>query len=123
MAAQAIALSDAIEYLDKCFQNHDDLGRYSMEKMKSINGINIYGDPKVKTPIVSFNIDGVHSLDLAHFLDYEGITIRSGHHCCQPLMSALNISSCARASFYFYNNKEEVDFLVDKINKAIKVLK
>jgi len=123
MAAQAIALSDAIEYLDKCFQNHDDLGRYSMEKMKSINGMNIYGDPKVKTPIVSFNIDGVHSLDLAHFLDYEGITIRSGHHCCQPLMSALNISSCARASFYFYNNKEEVDFLVDKINKAIKVLK
>ena len=123
MAAQAIALSDAIEYLDKCFQNHDDLGRYSMEKMKSINGINIYGDPKVKTPIVSFNIDGVHSLDLAHFLDYEGITIRSGHHCCQPLMSALNISSCARASFYFYNNKEEVDFLVEKINKAIKVLK
>ena len=123
MAAQAIALSVAIEYLDKCFQNHDDLGRYSMEKMKSINGINIYGDPKVKTPIVSFNIDGVHSLDLAHFLDYEGITIRSGHHCCQPLMSALNISSCARASFYFYNNKEEVDFLVDKINKAIKVLK
>ena len=123
MAAQAIALSDAIEYLDKCFKNHDDLGRYSMEKMKSINGINIYGDPKIKTPIVSFNIDGVHSLDLAHFLDYEGITIRSGHHCCQPLMSALNISSCARASFYFYNNKEEVDFLVDKINKAIKVLK
>tara|TARA_B100000214_G_scaffold127926_1_gene90976 strand:+ start:307 stop:1494 length:1188 start_codon:yes stop_codon:yes gene_type:complete len=123
MAAQAIALSDAIEYLNKCFQNDNDIGEYSIEKMKSINGINIYGDPKVKTPIVSFNIDGVHSLDLAHFLDYEGITIRSGHHCCQPLMSALNISSCARASFYFYNNKDEVDFLVDKINKAIKVLK
>ena len=123
MAAQAIALSDAIEYLNKCFQNDNDIGEYSIEKMKSINGINIYGDSKVKTPIVSFNIDGVHSLDLAHFLDYEGITIRSGHHCCQPLMSALNISSCARASFYFYNNKDEVDFLVDKINKAIKVLK
>ena len=123
MAAQAIALSDAIEYLNKCLQNDNDIGEYSIEKMKSINGINIYGDPKVKTPIVSFNIDGVHSLDLAHFLDYEGITIRSGHHCCQPLMSALNISSCARASFYFYNNKDEVDFLVDKINKAIKVLK
>lgn len=123
MAAQAIALSDAIEYLNKCLQNDNDIGEYSIEKMKSINGINIYGDSKVKTPIVSFNIDGVHSLDLAHFLDYEGITIRSGHHCCQPLMSALNISSCARASFYFYNNKDEVDFLVDKINKAIKVLK
>ena len=91
--------------------------------MKSINGISIYGQAPERTPIISFNIEGVHSLDLAHFLDFEGITIRSGHHCCQPLMSALDISSCARASFYFYNNKDEVDFLVEKINKAISILK
>lgn len=91
--------------------------------MKSINGIKIYGDAEERTPIISFNIEGVHSLDLAHFLDYEGITIRSGHHCCQPLMESLNISSCARASFYFYNTKDDVDFLVKKINKAIKILK
>jgi cysteine desulfurase/selenocysteine lyase len=124
MAAQAIALSEAVNYLGKCLDNHDNsLNEYSLEKMKSINGISIYGQAPERTPIISFNIEGVHSLDLAHFLDFEGITIRSGHHCCQPLMSALDISSCARASFYFYNNKDEVDFLVEKINKAISILK
>ena len=124
MAAQAIALSDAADYLDNCLANDtSNIEEYSKEKMSSINGINIYGNAKHRTPIISFNIEGVHSLDLAHFLDYEGITIRSGHHCCQPLMNALNISSCARASFYFYNSKKDVDFLVDKINKAIKILK
>ena len=124
MAAQAIALSEAVNYLEKCFSDHDNsLNEYSLEKMKSINGISIYGQATERTPIVSFNIEGVHSLDLAHFLDFEGITIRSGHHCCQPLMSALDISACARASFYFYNNHDEVDFLVEKINKAISILK
>ena len=94
-----------------------------MEKMNSINGLSIYGHAKERTPIISFNIKNVHSLDLAHFLDFEGITIRSGHHCCQPLMQALDISACARASFYFYNTFDEVDFLIEKINKAIKVIK
>lgn len=124
MAAQAIALSTAINYLENCLNNHDNsLNEYSLEKMKSINGISIYGQSTERTPIISFNIEGIHSLDLAHFLDYEGITIRSGHHCCQPLMTALDISACARASFYFYNNCDEVDFLVEKINKAISILK
>jgi cysteine desulfurase/selenocysteine lyase len=124
MAAQAIALSEAVNYLEKCFSDHDNsLNEYFLEKMKSINGISIYGQATERTPIVSFNIEGVHSLDLAHFLDFEGITIRSGHHCCQPLMGALDISACARASFYFYNNHDEVDFLVKKINKAISILK
>ena len=124
MAAQAIALAEAVNYLESCLEKHDNsLNEYSMEKMKSINGISIYGNPPERTPIISFNIEGIHSLDLAHFLDYEGITIRSGHHCCQPLMQALNITACARVSFYFYNSVEEVDFLVDKINKAVQVIK
>ena len=124
MAAQVIGLSEAVNYLEKCLDNHDNsLNEYSLEKMKSINGISIYGQAAERTPIISFNIEGIHSLDLAHFLDFEGITIRSGHHCCQPLMSSLDISSCARASFYFYNNNDEVDFLVEKINKAIPILK
>ena len=124
MAAQAIALAEAVNYLESCLEKHDNsLNEYSMEKMQSINGISIYGNAPERTPIISFNIEGIHSLDLAHFLDYEGITIRSGHHCCQPLMQALDISSCARASFYFYNSVEEVDFLVDKINKAVQVIK
>ena len=124
MAAQVIALAEAVDYLEACLEKHDNfLNEYSLEKMKSINGISIYGNASERTPIISFNIEGVHSLDLAHFLDYEGINIRSGHHCCQPLMQALDITACARASFYFYNNTEEVDFLVDKINKAIQVIK
>ena len=124
MAAQAIALAEAVNYLESCLEKHDNsLNEYSLEKMKSINGISIYGNPPERTPIISFNIEGIHSLDLAHFLDYEGITIRSGPHCCQPLMQALNITACARVSFYFYNSVEEVDFLVDKINKAVQVIK
>ena len=124
MAAQVIALAEAVDYLEACLEKHDNfLNEYSLEKMKSIDGISIYGNASERTPIISFNIEGVHSLDLAQFLDYEGINIRSGHHCCQPLMQALDITACARASFYFYNNTEEVDFLVDKINKAIQVIK
>ena len=124
MAAQVIALAEAVNYLEACLEKHDNsLHDYSLEKMQSINGISIYGNATERTPIISFNIKGVHSLDLAHFLDYEGITIRSGHHCCQPLMQALDITACARVSFYFYNSFEEVDFLVDKINKAIQVIK
>ena len=124
MAAQAIALAEAVNYLESCLEKHDNsLNEYSQEKMKSINGISIYGNAPERTPIISFNIEGIHSLDLAHFLDYEGITIRSGHHCCQQLMQALDITACARVSFYFYNTVEEVDFLVDKINKAVKVIK
>ena len=124
MAAQAIALAEAVNYLESCLEKHDNsLNEYSLEKMKSINGISIYGNAPERTPIISFNIENIHSLDLAHFLDYEGITIRSGHHCCQPLMQALDITACARVSFYFYNSVEEVDFLVDKINKAVKVIK
>ena len=124
MAAQAIALAEAVNYLESCLEKHDNsLNEYSLEKMQSINGISIYGNAPERTPIISFNIEGVHSLDLAHFLDYEGITIRSGHHCCQPLMQALDITACARVSFYFYNSVEEVDFLVDKINKAVQVIK
>ena len=124
MAAQAIALAEAVNYLESCLEKHDNsLNEYSLEKMKSINGISIYGNAPERTPIISFNIEDIHSLDLAHFLDYEGITIRSGHHCCQPLMQALDIRACARVSFYFYNSVEEVDFLVDKINKAVQVIK
>jgi len=124
MAAQAIALAEAVNYLESCLGKHDNsLNEYSLEKMQSINGISIYGNAPERTPIISFNIEGIHSLDLAHFLDYEGITIRSGHHCCQPLMQALDITACARVSFYFYNSVEEVDFLVDKINKAVQVIK
>jgi len=124
MTAQVIALSDAADYLENCLNNHNSkLMDYAIEKMNSINGISIYGNAKERTPIISFNIEGVHSLDLTHFLDFEGITIRSGHHCCQPLMQSLGISACARASFYFYNTLEEVDFLVEKINSAIKVIK
>ena len=124
MIAQVIALSPAADYLENCLESHDNkLMEYAIEKMNSINGISIYGDAKDRIPILSFNIEGVNSLDLAHFLDFEGITIRSGHHCCQPLMQALDISACARASFYFYNTFSEVDFLVEKINKAIQVIK
>jgi cysteine desulfurase/selenocysteine lyase len=90
--------------------------------MYKVDGITIYGNAPERTSTISFNIENIASLDIAQLLDYEGITVRSGHHCCQPLMKSLNISSCARISFYVYNTIEEVDIFIEKLNETIKKL-
>ena len=82
----------------------------------------IYGDASERTSIISFNIDNIHSLDIAQLLDYEGIAVRSGHHCCKPLMNTLGISSCVRISFHIYNEKDEIDTFIKKLNKSIETL-
>ncbi|NOZ04321.1 MAG: aminotransferase class V-fold PLP-dependent enzyme, partial [FCB group bacterium] len=71
-------------------------------------------------PVVSFSVDRVHPHDLAQFLDQDGIAIRAGHHCAQPIMNYLKVSATARASFYVYNTREEIDFLCESIEKARK---
>lgn len=124
--AGAIALAEAITYLEKIgldqIHEHEQmLSRYALEKLAQIDGITVYGpqDVSKRTGVITFNLEGVHPHDLATILDEEGIAVRAGHHCAQPLMKWLEVSSTARASFYIYNTKEEVDAFI----KALQLTK
>ncbi|MEJ9282124.1 MULTISPECIES: cysteine desulfurase [Ureibacillus] len=123
--AGAIGLGAAIDYLtniglDKIANHEHELIEYALSEMDKIEGLHIYGprDPKKRCGLVTFNLDGVHPHDLATVLDMRGIAIRAGHHCAQPLMKWLKVSATARASFYIYNNKEDVDALVEGLRAA-----
>jgi cysteine desulfurase/selenocysteine lyase len=98
------------------------LAESAREQLKAIPGVRVYGDPRRRTSIVSFNIDGVHASDIGTLLDQQGIAIRAGHHCCQPLMRKLGCSATARASFSIYNKSAEVDALVQAVLKAKEIL-
>lgn len=128
--AGAIGLGTAIDYLKKVgmdkIREHDvELTKYALEKLSKIDGVMIYGsiDANKRGGVVSFNIGNVHAHDMASILDSEGIAIRSGHHCAQPLMDFLGVPSVARASFYLYNTKEDVDKLVEGVLKVREVFK
>lgn len=123
--AGAIGLGAAIDFLEEVglgnIERHEhDLAGYAMEKMSEIEGITIYGphDPEKRAGIVTFNLDEVHPHDVATVLDMNGIAVRAGHHCAQPLMKWLDVSSTARASFYLYNTTEDVDRLVEGLRTA-----
>lgn len=116
----AIALGAAIDYLaevglENIHAHEQALASYAIEEMSKIEGITIYGpkDASKRCGLVTFNIEGAHPHDIATILDEDGIAIRAGHHCAQPLMKWLDVSSTARASFYIYNTKEEIDALID----------
>ncbi|ELO8895679.1 cysteine desulfurase [Listeria monocytogenes] len=116
----AIALGVAIDYLAEVglanIHAHEQaLASYAIEEMSKIEGITIYGpkDASKRCGLVTFNLEGAHPHDIATILDEDGIAIRAGHHCAQPLMKWLDVSSTARASFYIYNTKEEIDALID----------
>ena len=125
--AQVIGLGRAIEFISDIglenIQLHEDkLLEYSIEELSKINGIELYGNPSNRGAVIPFNIEGVHSHDLAKFLDTDEICIRAGHHCAQPIMIVLGISASARASFYLYNNAKDIDKLVESIKKTAKIL-
>lgn len=116
----AIALGAAIDYLAEVglanIHVHEQaLASYAIEEMSKIEGITIYGpkDASKRCGLVTFNLEGAHPHDIATILDEDGVAIRAGHHCAQPLMKWLDVSSTARASFYIYNTKEEIDALID----------
>lgn len=115
--AGAIGLGEAIDFLqeigmDAIHQHEQELAAYAYDKLSMINGITIYGPDQGRVGLVTFNLDDVHPHDVATVLDAKGIAIRAGHHCCQPLMKWLEVSSTARASFYLYNTEEDIDALV-----------
>ncbi|MDK4177209.1 cysteine desulfurase [Staphylococcus pseudintermedius] len=124
LIAQAIGLQAAIEYIesigfDAIHEHEQALTTYAYEQMSQIEGIDIYGPSKDKRAgIITFNLKDVHPHDVATALDTEGVAVRAGHHCAQPLMKWLNVSSTARASFYIYNTKEDIDQLVEGLKQT-----
>lgn len=123
--AGAIGLGKAIEFLeevglDEILKHEHHLAAYALDKLSEVEGIEVYGpkDPMKRAGLVTFNIKGVHPHDVATVLDAEGIAIRAGHHCAQPLMKWLDVSATARASFYLYNTEEDIDRFVSGILKT-----
>ena len=94
------------------------LAEYAYRRLSEIEGISLYGPEEERTGLVSFSLPDVHPHDLSQLLDEEGVAIRSGHHCAQPLMRRLGVAATARASFYLYNTEQEVDALVEALVRA-----
>jgi cysteine desulfurase/selenocysteine lyase len=120
----AIGLGTAIEYLGNldlaaAVAHEQSLLEQATTGMAALPGLTIHGNAPDKAAVISFTVDGIHPHDIATFLDAEGIAIRTGHHCCQPLMEHLGVTATARASFAFYNTKVEVDRLVEALQKTI----
>src|SRR3989454_3450465 len=128
--AGAIGLGAAVDYLNQIGMRkirlyEQELTRYALDRLSQIKGISIYGpkDPSQREAVVSFNVGDIHAHDMATLLDEDAICVRSGHHCAQPLMERLGVSATTRASFYLYNTEQEVDRLVESLEKAKKVFK
>ncbi|HIS29208.1 MAG TPA: cysteine desulfurase [Candidatus Avamphibacillus intestinigallinarum] len=120
--AGAVGLGAAIDFLndvglDAIHEHEEQLAKHALESLRTIDGISIYG-PETRAGLVTFNLNDVHPHDTATVLDAEGIAVRAGHHCAQPLMKWLDVTATARASFYLYNTEEEIDRLVDGLRKA-----
>ncbi len=125
--ADTIALKVALDYVSETkkniIRNHEnDLLKYATEQLSGIEGLRIIGTAKNKVSLISFVIKGIHPQDIGVLLDNQGIAVRTGHHCTQPLMKRFGVPGTVRASFAMYNTKEEVDRLVAAINKAKKML-
>ncbi|HBJ53716.1 MAG TPA: cysteine desulfurase [Streptococcus sp.] len=123
--AGAIGLAAAIDYLDKIgmetvHQYEQELIAYVFPKLQAVEGLTIYGseDLAQRSGVISFNLAGLHPHDVATALDYEGVAVRAGHHCAQPLLSYLGVAATVRASFYLYNTKADCDKLVEALQKT-----
>jgi cysteine desulfurase/selenocysteine lyase len=126
--AEAVGFGAALDYisavgLEAIEQHEHALAAYALERLADVPGIVLYGPPaERRAGIVSFNLDGIHPHDVAQILDSEGVAIRGGHHCTQPLMRRLGVAATNRASFYLYTIPEEIDRLVNGLHKVHKVL-
>jgi cysteine desulfurase/selenocysteine lyase len=121
--AGGIVLGTAIDYMNQVgFDNiqvqEKELLEYGTKRLLEIEGLKIYGTSKDKTSVISFNIEGIHPYDIGTIIDKLGIAVRTGHHCAQPIMNFFNIPGTIRASFAFYNTKEEIDIFVEALKRA-----
>ena len=118
-----IALGTAVDYMNEIgFENiqiqEKELLAYGTKRLLEIEGLKIYGTAKEKTSVISFNIEGIHPYDIGTIIDKLGIAVRTGHHCAQPIMDFFKIPGTIRASFAFYNTKEEIDIFVEGVKRA-----
>ncbi len=125
--AGGIVLGTAVDYMNSVgFENIKkqelELLAYATEQLSAIEGLKIYGTAEAKTSVISFNIDGIHPYDIGAIIDKLGIAVRTGHHCAQPIMNFFEIPGTIRASFAFYNTKEEIDIMVEAVKKAKMML-
>jgi cysteine desulfurase/selenocysteine lyase len=126
--AEAVGFGAAADYLDdvglEAIEEHEhELTAYALERLADLPGVITYGPPpERRAGIISFNVEGIHPHDVAQVLDSEGVAIRAGHHCCQPLMTRLGVAATNRASFYLYTVQDEIDRLVDGLHKARRIL-
>jgi cysteine desulfurase/selenocysteine lyase len=125
--AEAVGLGAAIDYLsdlgfDAIAEHEHELAEYALGRLSELPWLTLYGPPADRRAgIVSFNVEGIHPHDVAQILDMQGVAIRAGHHCCQPLMQKLGVAATNRASFYLYTVREEIDQLVDGLHTVRKV--
>ena len=125
--AGGIAFGAALDYMNSIgFKEiaayEDELLNHATTALKQIPGLKIYGEASEKTAVISFNVEGIHPYDIGSILDQMGIAVRTGHHCAQPIMDYYQIPGTVRASFSFYNTKEEIDRMVEGLKKAISML-
>jgi len=124
--AQAIGLGAAVKYIQgiglDVIQNHGrDLTKYAMKQLTQMDVIKIHGNQHDRGPVISFEVTGVHPHDLAQFLDQDGIAIRAGQLCAQPIMDKLGVFATNRASFYIYNNEQDIDTFCESIEKTAQI--
>jgi cysteine desulfurase/selenocysteine lyase len=122
--AQAIGMGYAVDYLnsvgmDAIHEHEQDMVQYALESLSQVDGLTLYGPPAhLRGGVTTFNVSGIHPHDVATILDSEGIAIRAGHHCAQPLMRRYDVPATVRASFYLYNLQEEIDVLIHGLERA-----
>ena len=126
--AQVIGLGAAIDYIEKIgieniHQHEQALLKHGLDIFSQDENIVLYGNPEIRGAVIPFNVKNVHPHDLAKFLDTDGICIRAGHHCTQPIMNRLGINATARASFYIYNTKNDIEKLAESIKKTADIFK
>ena len=126
--AEAVGFGAAMDYVsavgvEAIADYESELAAYALEQLAEVGGVITYGPPpERRAGIVSFNVEGIHPHDVAQVLDSEGVAIRAGHHCCQPLMKRLGVAATNRASFYLYTVPEEIDRLAEGLHKVRKIL-
>jgi len=123
---QVVGLGKAIDYFternkEDIFQHEHSISEYAYESLSNMKALKLYGDKNISSPIISFSVEGSHPHDIATIIDNYGVAIRAGHHCAQPLMNFLGVTSTARASIGMYTSKEDIDNLIISLEKAIKI--